>query len=176
MNSTSADIALFAFRDAGRAAPVAAAAGDQPGVRAVAVVGWSADCEIRIISRAGGQSDEARWSACTLAVLDIVSGPLRVLAATTGESDAVTLPDSDDGFAAFGRLIPLGALVILVAACDDPQLAIASLHGELGAALLRRPAECAIRMSARGRRARRPATPNVMTKVARCADQTRCTQ
>jgi hypothetical protein len=138
------------------------------------VVGRSADCEIRIISRAGDRSDEARWLARTLAVLDIMSGPLRVVAASTGESDAVTLPDSDDGFAAFGRLIALGALVILVAVCDDPQPAIASLHDRLDAALLRTPAEYAIRKSARGRRARRPATGNVITNVAQCADRTPC--
>jgi hypothetical protein len=139
---------LFAFRDAARAAQVAATAADQIGVRSVAVVGRSADSEIRIISRVGAQVTDARSLASTLAVLDVLSWPLGLLAGSAGRAEAVTLPDSNDGFATFGRLIPRGAVVILVAVCDDSEVAMSSFENPLGAALIRIPAERAIRMSA----------------------------
>jgi hypothetical protein len=148
---SAADVLLFAFRDGTRAAQVAAAAGDETGVRSIAVVGRSDDCELRIIRTVGGELTDARWPAWTLAVLDLLSKPLRLLAGSSEQADAVTLPDSTDGFAAFGRLIPRGDLVILVAVCDDSELAISSLETQLGAAVFQMPADCIIRMSA-GRR------------------------
>jgi hypothetical protein len=163
METTTANIVLFAFRDAARAAQVVAAARDQTGVRSVAVVGRSTDCEIRIIGRVGEEIPEARWLASALAVLDVLSGPLRVLAGSPLESDAVTLPDSDNGFATFGRLVPRGALVILVAVCDDSKPAIGSFESPLGAALFRMPADCAIRMSGRAEVRRGAGTPRPAT-------------
>jgi hypothetical protein len=52
----------------------------------------------------------------------------------------VTLPDSDDGFAAFGRLIPNGTLVTLVVVYDESVLAIDPFAHRLGAALFGMPA------------------------------------
>jgi hypothetical protein len=150
MASTTANIVLFAFRDAARAAPVVVAAREQSGVRAIAVVGRSPDCEIRIIGGAGDELPESRWLASALAVADVLSEPLCVLAGSQPEAEAVTLPDSDGGYATFGRLIPHGALVLLVVVCDDSEPAIASFEGPLSAALYRMPADCAIRMGTSG--------------------------
>ncbi|MDT5209125.1 MAG: hypothetical protein QOF67_1540 [Mycobacterium sp.] len=145
MHSTTTSVALFAFHDASRAAQVVAAACDQIGVRSVAIVGRSSDCELRIIGRVGEELTEARWLASALAVLDTLSGPLRALAGSPRETEAVTLPDSDQGFAAFGRLIPDGALVVLVAVCDESEPAIVSFEGLLRAALSGLPADRALR-------------------------------
>ena len=147
MDSTTANVVLFAFHDAARAAQVVAAARDQTGVRSVAVVGRSTDCEIRIIGGAGDELTDARWLASALAVLDVLSGPLRALAGSPPETEAITLPDSDGGFATFGRLISGGTLVLLVAVCDDSLSAIGLFESPLGAALFRMPADCAIRVS-----------------------------
>lgn len=139
MDSTTANIVLFAFRDAARAAQVVAEARDQTGVRSVAVVGRSTDCEVRIVGGAGEELPEARWLASALAVLDALSEALRVVAGTPQETEPVTLPDSDGGFATFGRLVPRGALVLLVVVCDDSQPAIGRLGERLGAALFGTP-------------------------------------
>jgi hypothetical protein len=167
MDST-ANVVLFAFRDAARAAQVVAAARDQTGVRSVAIVGRSTDCEIRIIGRAGEEPPESRWFASALAVLDLLSGPLGVLAGTPPETEALTLPDSDAGFATFGRLIPRGALVLLIAVCDDSQTAIGSFESPLGAALFRMPADCAIRMSNCAEVAGGTRYPRSATRIAHC--------
>lgn len=145
MESTSANVMLFAFHDATQAAQVSAAAGARPGVRSVAVVARSADCEIRIISRVGDELPDAHWLASTLAVLDALSGPLRVQDGSSEPTEAVTLPDSPDGFAAFGRLIRRGTVVILVAVCDDAALPIDSFVKPLGAALFQMPVDYATR-------------------------------
>jgi hypothetical protein len=147
MDSTTVNVVLFAFRNASRAAQVVAAAGDQPGVRSVAVVGRSTDCEIRIIGRVGEGLTDARWLAYALAVLDVLSAPLALLAGSSEAAEAATLPDSAAGFATFGRLVPLGALVILVAVCDESDPSIGSFESRLGTALYRMPADCVIRMS-----------------------------
>jgi hypothetical protein len=146
MDLANAHVVLFAFHDATQAAQVVAAARDQTGVRLVAVVGRSTDCEIRIVERVGEELAGTRWLASSLAVLDVLSGPLRVLAGSPQETEAMTLPDSDGGFATFGRLIPRGALVILVAFCDS-EPAIGSFERPLGAALCRMPADCVTRVS-----------------------------
>lgn len=138
MDSTGPEVVLFAFHDPARARQVVAAAGNQTAVRSVAVVGRSANCEIRIISRVGEDADEARWIASTTGVLDVLSGPLYVHSGSTGNRKAVTLPDSDEGFAAFGRLIPRQALVILVAVREDSVPSIGSFERVLGAALFGR--------------------------------------
>jgi hypothetical protein len=169
MDSTTANVVLFAFRDAARAAQIVAAARDQTGVRSVAIVGRSTDCEIRIIGRAGEELPESRWFASALAVLDVLSGPLGVLAGSPPETEALSLPDSADGFATFGRLIPRGALVLLVAVCDDSQPGIGSFESPLGAALFRMPADCVIRMSGYVEIARGTGTPTNATKIAHCA-------
>jgi hypothetical protein len=169
MDSTTANIVLFAFRDAARAVQVVAAAREQTGVRSVAVVGRSTDCEIRIIGRGAEELPESRWFASALAVLDVLSGPLGVLAGTPQETEALTLPDSDAGFAAFGRLIPRGALVLLVAVCDDSQPEIDSFESPLGAALFRMPADCAIRMSHSANVDRGNGAPRSAIKLAHCA-------
>jgi hypothetical protein len=147
MDSTTANVVLFAFRDPSRTAQVVAAAGGQSGVRSVAVVGRAADCEIRIIGRVGEGLTDARWLAYALAVLDVLSVPLAALAGSPEATEAATLPDSADGFAAFGRLVPPGALVILVAVCDDSDPSTAAFESRLGPALFRMPADCAIRLS-----------------------------
>jgi hypothetical protein len=140
MNSTSANVVLFAFHDAGRVAEVVAAAGAQTGVVSLAVVGRSAESEIRIIGRVGQGAPEAGWLASLLAVLDVLSWPLRVLAGSPSESEPVILPDSDDGFAAFARMVPRGTLVILLAVCDDSKTTSESFESQIGAALYRLPA------------------------------------
>jgi hypothetical protein len=147
MDSTTANVVLFAFRDASRAAQVVAAAGDQPGVRSVAVVGRSADCEIRIIGRVGEGLTDARWLAYALAVLDALSAPLAVLTGSSNATEATNLPDSAGGFATFGRLVPHGALVVLVAVCDESHPSVGTFESPLGTALFRMPDACAIRMS-----------------------------
>jgi hypothetical protein len=151
MEATTANVVLFAFRDASRAAQVVAAAGDQPGVRSVAVLGRSTDCEIRIIGRVGEGLPDARWLAYALAVLDVLSAPLAVLAGSSDATEAATLPDSADGFATFGRLVPHGALVVLVAVCDESDPSVGAFESPLGKALYRMPADCAIRMSSYAR-------------------------
>jgi hypothetical protein len=147
MDSTSTNVVLFAFRDADRAAHVVAVARRQSGVRSIALVGCLSDCEIRIVGGAGEGVTEARWLAVTLAVLDVLSGPFRMLAGSRREMDPVTLPDSDDGLATFGRLIPQGALVILAAVCEDDMLATETFDRQLGQALFQISADCAIRLS-----------------------------
>jgi hypothetical protein len=147
MESTTANIVLFAFHDASRAGQVVAAAADQPGVRSVAVIGRSTECEIRIIGRVGHGITQARWLAYVLAVLDLLSPPLADLGGSSEATELATLPDSTAGFATFGRLVPRGALVILVAVCDDSDRSVGSFEGPLGTALYRMPADCAIRMS-----------------------------
>jgi hypothetical protein len=135
MDSTTANVVLFAFHDASRVADVVAAAGQQPGVVSVAVVARSPECEIRIIGRVGDELPEARWLASVLSVLDVLSWPLCVLAASPRDAEALTLPDSDHGFDTFGRLIPRGALVLLLAVCDSAKAAVGSFEREVGAAL-----------------------------------------
>jgi hypothetical protein len=147
MDWTTANVVLFAFHDPARAAQIVAAACDQPGVRSVAIVARSTDCEIRIIGRVGEELTQARWLASVLAVLDGLSEPLRVLSGSTCEAGPVTLPDSDDGFATFGRLIPIETLVILVIVCDETQPAIGPFAHMLGAALFGMPANCEMSMS-----------------------------
>jgi hypothetical protein len=168
MDSSAANVVLFAFRDAARAAQVVAAARDQTGVRSVAIVGRSTDCEIRIIGGVGEEVPEARWLASALAVLDVLSGPLCALTGSPPEAEAMTLPDSDGGFATFGRLIPRGALVLLVAVCDDAQPATGSFASPLGTALFRMPADCAIRMSGGVEIARGTGSPKSAMKIAHC--------
>jgi hypothetical protein len=147
MEFTTENVVLFAFRDATRVAQVLAVAGGQTGVRSVAIIGRSTDCEIRIIGRVGEELTDARWLASTLAVLDVLSGPLRVLAGVPHEAEAVMLPDSDNGFATFGRLIPHGALVILVMVCDDSPPAIGSFESQIGAAVFGMTADWAMGVS-----------------------------
>jgi hypothetical protein len=170
MDSTTANVVLFAFHDAARAAQVVAAARDQTGVRSVAVVGRSTDCEIRIVGRGGEELPESRWFASALAVLDVLSGPLGVLAGSPRETEALSLPDSDDGFATFGRLIPRGALVLLVAVFDDSQPEIGSIESPLGAALFRMPADCAISMSGWAEVDRGTGTPRSAAVMTHCVD------
>lgn len=141
MKSTAADVVLFAFHDAGRTAEVVTAAGNQPGVVSVAVVGRSPDCEVRVISRVGDEMPDVRSLASVLAVLDVLSWPLSVLTGSPRETQPVTLPDSDDGIAAFGRLVPRGALVILLAVCKDSEAAIDSFERQVGAALFPMPGD-----------------------------------
>jgi hypothetical protein len=159
MDLTTADVVLFAFRDASRTAQIVAATGDQTGVRAVAVVGRSTDCEIRIVGRGGEELIDARWLAYALSVLDLLSAPLAVLAGSPREPEVANLPDSEDGFATFGRLVPRGSLVVLVAVCDASDRPIGSLEGPLGAALFRMPADSAIRMSGYAKVASRTGAP-----------------
>ena len=139
MTSTTANVVVFAFHDAGRAAKVVTAAGDLPCVVSVAVVGRSADSEIRIIARLGDELPEARWLASLFAVLDALSWPLRVVAGCPSATEAVTLPDSDEGFATFGRVIPPGDLVVMLALCDDSRVQVESLEDRLAAALYGEP-------------------------------------
>lgn len=148
MESTTAKVVLFAFHDARRVAAVVDAAVDHPGVRSVAVVGRSADCELRIIGRVGSALPDVRSLASTLAVLDALSSPLCVVAGAQDAGEAVTLPDSVNGYAAFGRLVPPGALVILLAVCDEQTIPISSFERELGSALFRRPTLVAPRLTA----------------------------
>jgi hypothetical protein len=150
MGQTSTNVVIFAFRDSTRAAQVVATARDQTGVRSVALIGVLPDCEVRIVGGVSEEVTEARWLALALAVLDLLSAPLRVLAATTSQTDTVTLPDSDEGLATFARLVPRGALVILAAVCDEDAPAIGAF--ELGQALFQIPGDCAIRLSSRDRR------------------------
>jgi hypothetical protein len=147
MDSTTANVVLFAFRDASRAAQVVAAAGDNPGVKSVAIIGRATDCEIRIIGRVGHELTDARWLAYVLAVLDLLSGPFALRSGSSAATEAVTLPDSRDGFAAFGRLVPRGALVVLIAVCDDAYPSVGWFESRLGGTLFRMPADYAISMS-----------------------------
>jgi hypothetical protein len=151
MSSTSANVVIFGFREPARAPRVIAAARDQTGVRSVALVGFLPDSEIRIVGGVGAPVPEARWLALALAVLDVLSAPLRVLAGSTPETPPVTLPDSEDGVATFGRLIPQGELVILAAVCDEHASAIGVFDRGLGKALFEIPADCAIRLSSQDR-------------------------
>jgi hypothetical protein len=160
MDSTTANVVLFGFRDASRAAQLVAAAGDQPGVRSVAVVGRSAGCEIRIIGRVGEGLTDARWLAYSLAVLDVLSAPLAGLAGSSDATQAASLPDSADGFATFGRLVPPGALVVLVAVCDGSDPWVGSFGHALGTALYRMPADHVVRMSGHVNAARRAGKPS----------------
>jgi hypothetical protein len=81
----------------------------------------------------------------------VLSGPLRALAGSTPRMDPVTLPDSEAGLATFGRFIPRGALVILVAVCDENTPQIGLFDREIGQALYQIPAECAVRLSSQDR-------------------------
>jgi hypothetical protein len=164
MDSTNANVVLFAFHDATRTAQVVTAARDETAVRSVAVLGRTAESEIRIVGGAGEALTDARWFATAFAVLDVLSGPLSELAGLPRDTEVVNLPDSDDGFATFGRLIWPGELVILVAVCDDSQPAIGAFESPLGTALFQMPADCAIRMS--GRTTRRRGTPRIAAKIA----------
>ena len=83
MFSISTNVGVFGFREPARAAKIAAATRDQTIVRSVALVGFLPDCEIRIFGDAGDEVTEARWLALALAVLDVLSGPLRVLSGST---------------------------------------------------------------------------------------------
>ncbi|MDT4939489.1 MAG: hypothetical protein QOG80_3160 [Pseudonocardiales bacterium] len=166
MDPTVANVVLFAFRDASRAAQVVDAARCQTGVRSVAVVAQSADVEIRIIGRVGDELTEARWLASAFGVLDVLSGPLRGLTASPPETGAVNLPDSEDGYATFGRLIPPGAPVILVAVCDDSAPPIGCFQSPLGAALYRMPADCAIRIAGCAKAARTTGAPRTVARIA----------
>ncbi|MCW2542284.1 MAG: hypothetical protein JWN95_4009 [Frankiales bacterium] len=151
MCSTSTNVVIFAFREPARAAQVVAAARERSGVRSVALIGCLPDCEIRIVGGVGQEVADARWLALALAILDVVSGPLRVLAGSTPETPPVTLPDSDDGLATFGRLVPHGELVILAAVCDEDASDNGAFDRDLGQALLQIPADCAIRLSSHDR-------------------------
>jgi hypothetical protein len=151
MESTTGNVVLFAFHDATRTAQLVSAVLDQAGVRATGVVGRSADCEFRIIGRVGTEISDVRWVASALAVLDVLSGSLGALAGLSRETEAVTLPDSANGYATFGRLIPERAVVVLVAFCDDSVRDIASFHHALGAGLARIPGDRAIWSSASAR-------------------------
>jgi hypothetical protein len=151
MISTSGNVVIFGFREPARATQVVAAARSQTGVRSIALIGFLPDCEIRIIGGVREEVTEARWLALALAVLDVLSEPLRALAGSTPQTDSVTLPDSDDGLATFGRLIPRGDLVILAAVCDEEMPAIGTFDRELGHALFQIPADCAIRLSSQDR-------------------------
>jgi hypothetical protein len=135
MSSATAHVVLLAFRDAVRSAAVVAAARRQTGVRAMALVGRAADCELRIVGGVGEDLADARPLAWAFAVLDTLSGPLRTLAGSPPKTEAVTLPDSDEGYAVFGRLVHPGALVILAAVCDDTNPPIASFTATLRAAV-----------------------------------------
>jgi hypothetical protein len=149
MDSPTTSVAVFAFHDAARTPHVVAAAREQIGVRSVALAGLLADCEIRIIGGVGEKITDARWLALALAVLDGLSGPLSLLAGSATDTDRVTLPDSEDGLATFGRLIPRGSPVILAVVCDETTPSIGAFDRPLGEALFQIPADCAIRMSAR---------------------------
>jgi hypothetical protein len=167
MEPTTADVVLFAFRDATRASQVVAAARDHASVRSVALLGHSGDCELRIVADAEPESGEARWLASALAVLDVVSPPLAEFVGSPGDAEAVSLPASERGLAAFGRLVPRGELVLMVAVCDDSCPAVGSLITPLGTALCRMPADCVIRMSTRRRGI---GAPRSLAAVAHCAE------
>jgi hypothetical protein len=169
MEFTTANVVLFAFHDSARASQIVAAACDQTGVRSVAVVARSTDCEIRIISRVGEELTQARWLASVLAVLDGLAEPLHVLSGSTCEAGPVTLPDSDDGFATFGRLIPNGTLVILVVVCDESELAIGPFAHRFGAALLGMPAACGIGRSVDAQPWRGTRRPRTAARIVRSA-------
>src|SRR5271154_7032148 len=113
MDSTDTNVVLFTFRDATRAAQIVCAVRAETGVRSVALLASAPTYEVRIVGGASEGVTEARWLALALAVLDVLSWPVSVLAGSTPERERLTLPDSDDGLATFGRLIPQGGLVVL---------------------------------------------------------------
>jgi hypothetical protein len=164
--TTTANVVLFAFRDAARTAQVVDAARCQTGVRSVGVVARSTDCEVRIVGGAGETLTEARWLAAALAVLDVLSRPLSNVAGGNRDTTTMSLPDSLDGYATFGRIVPPGELVILVAVCDDAALPLDALTSSLGAAVFRMPADCAIRMSVRPSAARGAGAPPSVATIA----------
>jgi hypothetical protein len=168
VTADTADVVLFAFRDATCAGRVVSAARARTGVRSVAVVACAEDCQVRILADTGAELGDARWLASALAVLDVVSGPMAALTGSPRETYAVSLPDSEEGFATFGRLVPRGGLVLMVAVCDESAPGIGSLRTPLGTALCRMPADCMIRMSTRPRDATAPAAPRSLGAVARC--------
>lgn len=75
---------VLVFRVPANAAQIAAAPRGQTGVRSVALI-------------AREQVTEARWRPVALAVLDVLSGPLRVLARSTAQTEPVTLPPVKPG-------------------------------------------------------------------------------
>jgi hypothetical protein len=162
----TANVVLFAFRDAARTAQVVDAARCQTGVRSVGVVARSTDCEVRIVGGAGETLTEARWLASALAVLDVLSRPLSNLAARDRDTTTISLPDSLEGYATFGRLVPAGELVILVAVCEDAGLPLEPLTSSLGTAVFRMPADCAIRMSGHRSATRGTGTPPSVATIA----------
>jgi hypothetical protein len=147
MFENTEDVLLFAFRDATGAGRAMAAARELPGVRSLALVGRSPDIEIRIIGGTNPHSDEPRWLAPDLAVLDALSASLRDLTGTSGGSGGISLPDSDEGIAMFRRLICPDSLVLMVAACDDSTATMDAVADHLGRALFGGPAELAMRHS-----------------------------
>lgn len=140
MNSSAANVVLFTFHDASRAAAVLAAAREQAGVRSVALVGCASHAELSIVDGVDGSSAEARWLALASAVLETLSASLRSLSGSTPAADRVTLPNSSRGLATFGRLIPRGGLVILMLCCDEHAPPIEVFEGRFGSALFQRPA------------------------------------
>jgi hypothetical protein len=143
---TTANVVLFAFRDAARTAQVVDAARCQTGVRSVGVVARTTGVEVRIVGGAGETLTDARWLASALAVLDVLSRPLSIAAGWGADSTTVSLPDSVDGYATFGRLVSPGELVILVAVCDAAASPLDALTTSLGSAVFPMPADCAIRL------------------------------
>jgi hypothetical protein len=135
MSECTENILLFAFRDAAGAGRVVAAAREIPGLRSVALVGRSSEVEVRIIGGADAQNVEPRWLAPVLAVVDAVSSSLRDLTGAPGGSADISLPDSDDGLATFGRLIRPESMVLMVAAYEDVTATTDTIADHLGMAL-----------------------------------------
>lgn len=169
---TTANVVLFAFRHAVRTASVVEAARCQNGVRSVGVVARAGSCEVRIVGGAGETLTEARWLASALEVLDVLSRPLSIVAGSDRDSTTVSLPDSVDGYATFGRLVAPGDLVVLVVVCDDIAVGddtappLDALTTSLGNAVFRMPADCSIRMSGPAAAGRRVSTPPSVARIA----------
>jgi hypothetical protein len=149
MESTDANVVLFTFHDATRATEIVCAVREETGVRAVALLATVPAYEVRIVGGAREGVTEARWLALALAVLDVLSWPVSVLAGSTPERERLTLPDSDGGLATFGRLIPQDGMVVLVVVCDNEAPALDTLERRFGRALFQISADRAIRMSGR---------------------------
>jgi len=132
-----ADVVVFTFRDSTRAAEVATVAGQQRGVRSVAVIGRVPDREIRIITHT--EVVDARWVGSMFGILDALSRPLHDRAGPSAAMNIETLSDSAAGFTAFGRLVPRSELVLLIAVCDGSQQPIRQWAARLGAVLFRAP-------------------------------------
>jgi hypothetical protein len=140
MCESTENVLLFAFRGAAGAGRVVAAARELPGLRSVALVGRASEVEVRIIGGADAQNVEPRWLAPVLAVVDAVSSSLRDLTGASSGSAGISLPDSDDGIATFGRLIRPESIVLMVAAYQDATATMDTIADRLGMALFQSPA------------------------------------